>query len=87
MSMRERTYGPAMDIANREQLMEIVRDFVAKQGLQVTAESIRQAHAGAPDGWLVTNDNMALFRQYRNGVSPNPLDMIDEALDLHEEEV
>lgn len=47
---------------------------------------IEAAHNGRPDGYLVTTANMSLFRQYRNSVSPNPQDMIDEAM-LFQEEV
>jgi len=42
--------------------------------------AIFAAHNGRPDGLLVTTDNMYLFRQYRNSVSPSPAHMVDAAL-------
>lgn len=43
-------------------------------------DAIYAAHNGRPDGYLVTTDNMGLFRLYRNNVSPNPDHLIDAAL-------
>ncbi len=75
---------------DRAELCRIVRGYIdpkrpghkPKQVWQI----IHAAHNGRPDGFLVTNDNMWLFRQYRNSISCNPQDMIDEAL-LSQEEV
>jgi hypothetical protein len=47
---------------------------------------ILAAHNGRPDGFLVTTKNMSLFRQYRNSISCNPQDIIDEALLFQEED-
>jgi sugar lactone lactonase YvrE len=44
------------------------------------------AHNGRPDGFLVTTDNMWLFRQYRNSVSPDPKRLVHEAMDFYREE-
>lgn len=44
-------------------------------------QAIFDAHNGRPDGFLVTTDNMWLFRQYRNSVSPNPGQLVREAID------
>jgi hypothetical protein len=49
------------------------------------SQSIYDAHNGRPDGLLVTTDNMWLFRQYRNSVSPSPGHMIDAALAYQKE--
>lgn len=44
------------------------------------SQSIYDAHNGRPDGLLVTTENMWLFRQYRNQVSPSPSHLIDSAI-------
>lgn len=69
---------------DRESLCRIVKAYIdpkrpghkPRQVWQI----IEAAHNGRPDGFLVTNDNMWLFRQYRNSVSCNPQDIIDEAM-------
>ena len=74
---------------NKGKLFRIVRDrlncgrLVGKSWTRKrkhVESAIYAAHNGRPDGFLVTTDNMYLFRQYRNGVSPSPAHMVDEAM-------
>jgi hypothetical protein len=74
---------------DRAELCRIVRAYIdpkrpghkPKQVWQI----IEAAHNGRPDGYLVTSDNMWLFRQYRNSVTGSPQDLIDEAMLFQEE--
>ena len=74
---------------NKGKLFRIVRDRLncGKQGgkRKHVEAAIYDAHNGRPDGFLVTTDNMYLFRQYRNSVSPSPAHMVNAALAWHEE--
>jgi hypothetical protein len=69
---------------DKGKLFRIVRDRLncgKIYGKRKHVESaIYAAHNGRPDGLLVTTDNMYLFRQYRNSVSPSPAHMVDAAL-------
>jgi|688.fasta_scaffold106471_8 hypothetical protein len=69
---------------DKAKLFRIVRDRLncgKVWGKRKHVESaIFDAHNGRPDGLLVTNENMYLFRQYRNGVSPSPAKLVNEAL-------
>ena len=65
---------------NQHELFEIVLASVNQRGREVTEKRIWDAHMGSPDGWVVTMDNMHLFRQYRNDIDPNPVHMVDSAL-------
>lgn len=58
----------------------------SKYARRMVEDAIFAAHNGRPDGHLVTADNMWLFRQYRNSVSPSPKHMVDAALE-HGKEV
>lgn len=64
----------------RAELMEIVRAYVNDKGRELTELRIHKAHMGSPDGWLVTDENLWMFRQYRNNVSGSAAHMVDEAL-------
>lgn len=68
---------------DREELCRIVREYIDPRRPGHKPRQVRDiiyaAHNGRPDGFLVTMDNMWLFRQYRNSISCNPQDMIDEA--------
>jgi len=70
-----------MNEQNRQQLVEIVNAAVARHGEKTVTWSIVDANNGRPDGYIVTDANLHLFRQYRNSVSPNPSVLIQEALD------
>jgi hypothetical protein len=76
-----------MTYSDRQWLFRIVRreleEGCTRKRLE---EEIFAAHNGKPDGFLVTNDNLWLFRQYRNSVSGNPARLVDEALRFQEEE-
>lgn len=70
--------------ADKRQLYRVVLAHISHWGKhydrELLEDDIRDAHNGRPDGWLVTNENMWLFRQYRNAVSPSPSHMVDAAL-------
>lgn len=69
---------------DKQRLYQIVLDKLerhrGKNSRRRVQDAIFAAHNGRPDGCLVTADNMWLFRQYRNSVSPNPKHMVDAAL-------
>ena len=65
---------------NKHKLFEIVVASVEKRGREVTEKRIWDAHMGSPDGWVVTMENLHLFRRYRNSIDPNPVHMVDSAL-------
>lgn len=66
---------------NRQELMRIVNAALDDYSEQAIASIIVDAHNGRPDGLIVTDFNLHLFRQYRNSVSPSPAALIREALD------
>lgn len=68
-----------MSADDREELFGIVRAELQRWDPVCVADAILSAHQGRPQ-WFVTEDNMHLFRRYRNNVSANPYDMINEAL-------
>ena len=65
---------------DKKELFEIVLASVNQRGREVTEKRIWDAHMGSPDGWVVTMENMHLFRRYRNSIDPNPVHMVDSAL-------
>lgn len=71
---------------DKGKLFRIVRDMLNRlKGRRLSKRkhvesAIYAAHNGRPDGFLVTTDNMYLFRQYRDDVSPSPAHMMDAAL-------
>jgi hypothetical protein len=68
-------------------LAELDRVTTTKRGGRKRIwNAIYAAHNGRPDGFLVNTDNMGLFRQYRNNVSPNPDHLIDAALAYQKED-
>lgn len=78
-----------MERKDRVALYGMVRRWV-RQGpwadREYVLECIRHAHNGRPDGCLVTNDNMWMLRQYRNGVSADPEQLVSESLACREGE-
>lgn len=72
----------AMNDGTRQELMQYLREVLARPKVtkEYVADMIWDAHNGRPDGYIVTNDNLHLFRQYRNSVSSDPTVMIEEAL-------
>jgi hypothetical protein len=76
-----------MNDADKAELYRLVRGWVLTPGYperKHVIECIQDAHLGRPDGWLVTNDNQWLFRQYRNSVSPNAEKLVREAVAFKE---
>lgn len=69
---------------DKQRLYQLVLDELAlhrsKHARRMVEDAIFAAHNGRPDGYLVTADNMWLFRQYRNSVSPSPKHLVDAAL-------
>jgi hypothetical protein len=69
---------------DKAKLFVIIRDHLNRNHgpyIRKAVEGrITEAHNGRPDGHLVTTDNMYLFRQYRNSVSPSATHMVDAAL-------
>jgi hypothetical protein len=66
---------------NRSELFKIVRGWLDSKNFNFVFNSIHDAHMGNPDGRMVTMENQHLFRQYRNYISADPLQMIREAED------
>jgi len=62
---------------------EVLSDLNTYGSERMTVESIRDANNGRPDGRLVTNENLHLFRQYRNTVSPAPGHLVQAARNYH----
>jgi hypothetical protein len=78
-----------MDDADKRELLTLVRGWLMSPGYptkKVVADAIFDAHNGRPDGYLVTNDNQWMFRQYRNSVSGNAATLMTEAMALKENE-
>jgi hypothetical protein len=73
-----------MKDTSRQELLSIVRAALDEYSENTVAWSIADANNGRPDGYIVTDANLHLFRQYRNSVSPNPSALIKEALDSKE---
>jgi hypothetical protein len=61
------------------ELSAIVAEAVERSGRKIVAEDIYAGHCGRLSR-LVTQENLHLFRQYRNTVSGDPDRLIDEAL-------
>jgi len=73
--------------ADKAELYRLVRGWVLTPGYperQHVIDCIQDAHGGRPDGYLVTNDNQWMFRQYRNSVSPDPARLVREAVAFKE---
>lgn len=78
-----------MTDADKHELYRVVRGWVLTPGWPTkkhVMQCIQDAHMGRPDGHLVTSDNMWMFRQYRNSLSPNPAQLVKEALEFVEDE-
>lgn len=70
-----------MEARMENELFEEVLSHLNTYGNRyLTEQLIQQAHNGKPDGVLVTDDNLHLFRVYRNTVSPIPYQMVDDAM-------
>ena len=67
-----------MEANDKATLFAIVRAAVAALGNAQTAATIHAAHMGSPRNFI-TNENLHLFRQYRNRVTANPQTLINEA--------
>ena len=67
-----------MEATNRQTLHAIVRAAIHALGNASVAATIHAAHMGRPRDFI-TNENLHLFRQYRNAVSANPQTLINEA--------
>ena len=67
---------------NKRELFRVVLAAMGTKrgGRRRVFDAIADAHLGRPDGYVVNSDNMSLFRQYRNAVSPRPAHLIDAAL-------
>ena len=65
------------------ELYETVMSHINTYGEQSAMRAIWDAHNGRPDGWLVTNENLHLFRQYRNSIDPRPMHMIESTWIYH----
>ena len=65
---------------NKQKLYAIVDEYVVEYGYKSAHRCIASCHNGRLDGYLCTNENLHLFRQYRNYVSADPARLIDESL-------
>ena len=71
---------------SKKELFETVLSHIITYGEESAMKAIWFAHDGRPDGWLVNNDNLHLFRQSRNMIDPRPMHMIESALAYHRSE-
>ena len=69
-----------MNEENKTELFTIVSKAVIEQGLESIARKIQACNAGNLDGYVVTNDNLHLFRQYRNQVSNDAYALVYDAV-------
>lgn len=60
------------------ELFEIVRENVEYYGNNSARDTIQEAHDGRP-GSFITNENLHLFRIYRNAVTGNAQALINAA--------
>lgn len=57
----------AMTEADRQELRNIVLDAIGQHGFEMVRDCIDGSNLyGQVDGTVVTDDNLGLFRQYRN---------------------
>jgi hypothetical protein len=69
----------AMTDADRSELMNIVLNAIDANGFEMVRECIAFSNlSGQVDGTVVTDENLHLFRQYRNSYGPTHV-LIDEA--------
>lgn len=68
-----------MRVGAFDNLMEYVSDWLDDTEEWCVRDAIQQAHAGRPDGVIVSDDNQHLFRQYRNSRSAEAQDLINDA--------
>jgi len=64
---------------NKHELFEQVAKSCNRFGLERTTQVIQDAHTGRPTSF-VTNDNLHLFRQYRNHVTNNAHALVYDAV-------
>lgn len=73
-----------MEEKDVHRLYRIVLDALGKDPSEHDRQRIRlriaEAHHGMTSGDLVTTENIGLFRQYRNSVSPDPKHLVAAAL-------
>ena len=69
-----------MNEENKIELFSIVSKGVVEQGLESVVRKIQACNMGNLDGSLVTNENLHLFRQFRNGVSSNAHALVYDAI-------
>lgn len=67
-----------MEVNEKQALFAIVRAALVALGEAQTIVTIYRANDGQLTNF-VTNENLHLFRQYRNRVSANPWQLISEA--------
>lgn len=69
-----------MNEENKTELFTIVSKAVIEQGLEPIARKIQACNMGNLDGSLVTNENLHLFRQFRNQVSSDAYALVYDAV-------
>lgn len=67
-----------MEALAKIELFEIVREALQTRDAKSVARIIQAAHMGTPRDFI-NNENLHLFRQYRNWVTGNPQTLIKEA--------
>lgn len=75
-----------MQQEQKHKLFEIVFDAVLDIGLERSIEVIQDAHLGKPMSFI-NNDNMHLFRTYRNHVSVDATALAYDAIRHETDEV
>ena len=69
-----------MDEENKRALFQIVKHFAERYDVETVIRSVNKSHLGNLDGEIVTNENLHLFRQYRNRVSNAASALVYDAL-------
>jgi hypothetical protein len=64
---------------NKTELCDLVYEEIVDCGVECVSKTITDAHGGRPRSF-VTNQNLHLFRPYRNTVSPDPSELVKEAM-------
>jgi hypothetical protein len=69
-----------MNEKTKTELLTIVAKAIIEQGLESVARKIQACNMGNLDGSLVTNENLHLFRQFRNKVSSDAYALVYDAV-------
>ena len=69
-----------MNEENKKELFSIAIYFAELYDVATVIRAIGKSNLGNLDGEIVTNENLHLFRQYRNKVSSSPSALVYDAI-------